>query len=212
MGCLQWVLDMSSRCDGLSVNYLEAACKPFSSCSCLVIVCTGGRADLPPSAMLMLVSHTCLTHACLKGYKRKLIVSRPYATKCPSRQGGHGMATRLTSKLPLKVRHSRASTGMATATDIRLTPPNTPIWDEASGGRSVGVGGRLQYPAREEQAWGAGETSVQLVFQPYPEGRAVAHLLPQSAADKRHTLQNAVGRAPKGKVNPDRIAVTDPRS
>ena len=35
---------------------------------------------------------------------------------------------------------------------------------------------------------------------------------PQSAADRRHTLQNAVGRAPKGTVNPDRIAVTDPEA
>jgi reductive dehalogenase len=32
---------------------------------------------------------------------------------------------------------------------------------------------------------------------------------PQSAADRRHTLQNAVGQAPRGAVNPDRIGVTD---
>jgi reductive dehalogenase len=35
---------------------------------------------------------------------------------------------------------------------------------------------------------------------------------PQSAADRRHTLQNAVRRAPRGAVNPDRIEVTDPQA
>jgi ferredoxin len=35
---------------------------------------------------------------------------------------------------------------------------------------------------------------------------------PQSAADKRHTLQNAVSGAPKGKVNPERSGVTDPEA
>jgi len=34
---------------------------------------------------------------------------------------------------------------------------------------------------------------------------------PQSSADRRNTLQHAVGRAPRGAVNPDRIAVTDPQ-
>jgi epoxyqueuosine reductase QueG len=35
---------------------------------------------------------------------------------------------------------------------------------------------------------------------------------PQSAADRRHTLQNAVRRAPRGAVNPDKIEVTDPQA
>jgi hypothetical protein len=46
-------------------------------------------------------------------------------------------------------------------------------------GRSVRLVGRWEsvdasVPPREEQARGAWETPVQLVFQPYPEGRAVA--------------------------------------
>jgi reductive dehalogenase len=35
---------------------------------------------------------------------------------------------------------------------------------------------------------------------------------PQSSADRRNTLQNAVGRAPRGAVNPDQMEVTDPRA
>ena len=35
---------------------------------------------------------------------------------------------------------------------------------------------------------------------------------PQSAADKRNTLQNVVSRAPKGAVNPDKIEAADPKA
>ena len=35
---------------------------------------------------------------------------------------------------------------------------------------------------------------------------------PQSAADKRNTLQNVVSRAPKGEINPEKFDVTDPKA
>ena len=43
------------------------------------------------------------------------------------------MATQIDQQTATQERHSNASTGMATATDTRRTPPNTLIWDAASG-------------------------------------------------------------------------------
>ena len=79
----------------------------------IIVLHRCGRADLVPLSCHAHagVPHTCLTHACPRDYKRQLIVSRPYATKC--RVGKEAMAwqPRLTSKLPLKGRHSKALNG-----------------------------------------------------------------------------------------------------
>ena len=85
-------------------------------------------------------------------------------------------------------------------------------------GRSVRVVGRWESvdasntPHEKNKRGELGKPLFNWYFNRTPKDALSRISFPQSAADKRHTLQNAVGRAPKGKVNPDRIAVTDPEA
>jgi reductive dehalogenase len=85
-------------------------------------------------------------------------------------------------------------------------------------GRSARVVGRWESvdasntPHEKNKRGELGKPLFNWYFNRTPKDALSRISFPQSAADKRHTLQNAVGRAPKGKVNPERIEVTDPES
>jgi reductive dehalogenase len=85
-------------------------------------------------------------------------------------------------------------------------------------GRSVRVVGRWESvdasntPHEKNKRGELGKPLFNWYFNRTPKDALSRISFPQSAADKRHTLQNVVGRAPKGKVNPDRVAVTDPEA
>jgi reductive dehalogenase len=85
-------------------------------------------------------------------------------------------------------------------------------------GRSVRVVGRWESvdasntPHEKNKRGELGKPLFNWYFNRTPKDALSRISFPQSAADRRHTLQNAVTRAPKGTVNPDRIAVTDPKA
>jgi reductive dehalogenase len=85
-------------------------------------------------------------------------------------------------------------------------------------GRSVRVVGRwesvdaAQTPHEKNKRGELGKPLFNWYFNRTPKDALSRISFPQSAADRRNTLQNAVGRAPRGAVNADRIAVTDPQA
>jgi reductive dehalogenase len=85
-------------------------------------------------------------------------------------------------------------------------------------GRSARVIGRwesvdaAETPHEKNKRGELGKPLFNWYFNRTPKDPLARISFPQSAADRRHTLQNAVGRASRGAVNPDRIGVTDPQA
>src|SRR5262245_30492089 len=85
-------------------------------------------------------------------------------------------------------------------------------------GRSVRVIGRwesvdaAETPHEKNKRGELGKPLFNWYFNRTPKDPLSRISFPQSSVDRRNTLQNAVGRAPRGAVNPDRIAVTDPQA
>jgi reductive dehalogenase len=85
-------------------------------------------------------------------------------------------------------------------------------------GRSVRVVGPWESvdaattPHEKNKRGELGKPLFNWYFNRTPKDPLARIAFPQSSADRRNTLQNAVGRAPRGAVNPDRVAVTDARA
>jgi reductive dehalogenase len=85
-------------------------------------------------------------------------------------------------------------------------------------GRSVRVVGSwesvdaAETPHEKNKRGELGKPLFNWYFNRTPKDPLARIAFPQSSADRRNTLQNAVGRAPRGTVNPDRIEVTDARA
>jgi reductive dehalogenase len=85
-------------------------------------------------------------------------------------------------------------------------------------GRSVRVVGpwesvdAAQTPHEKNKRGELGKPLFNWYFNRTPKDPLARIAFPQSAADRRNTLQHAVGRAPRGAVNPDRMEVTDPHA
>jgi epoxyqueuosine reductase QueG len=85
-------------------------------------------------------------------------------------------------------------------------------------GRSVRVVGRWESvdaattPHEKNKRGELGKPLFNWYFNRTPKDPLARIAFPQSSADRRNTLQNAVGRAPRGAVNSDRMEVTDARA
>lgn len=95
----------------------------------------------------------------------------------------------------------------------KASPPESPYL-----GRSARVVGPWESvdaattPHEKNKRGELGKPLFNWYFNRTPKDPLARISFPQSAADRRHTLQNAVRRAPHGTVNPDRIEVTDPKA
>jgi epoxyqueuosine reductase QueG len=85
-------------------------------------------------------------------------------------------------------------------------------------GRSVRVVGQWESvdaattPHEKNKRGELGKPLFNWYFNRTPKDPLARISFPQSAADRRHTLQNAIRRARRGAVNPERIGVTDPQA
>jgi ferredoxin len=119
------------------------------------------------------------------------------------------------------IRHDEESTTQEAA---RQDPDGNGTGQQASAaaypylGRSVRVVGRWESvdaattPHEKNKRGELGKPLFNWYFNRTSKDPLSRISFPQSAADRRHTLQHAVGRAPRGAVNPKRIEVTDPHA
>src|SRR5919106_1778502 len=137
-------------------------------------------------------------------------VSR-HARPLSSRQGGNGMVTKHDEPTTTHEKEQQGG-GMHSNGHAAGTPAYPDL------GRSARVVGPWESvdaattPHEKNKRGELGKPLFNWYFNRTPKDPLARISFPQSAADRRHTLQNAVRRAPRGTVNAERIEVTDPQA
>jgi ferredoxin len=126
-------------------------------------------------------------------------------------QGGNGMVAKHDEQTMEQAEAQHAHNGTGNG-----HPPTTP--EHPYLGRSARVVGHWESvdaattPHEKNKRGELGKPLFNWYFNRTPKDALARISFPQSAADRRHTLQNAVRRAPRGAVNPEKIEVTDPQA